>query len=197
MTPQNIYFPKFPSYVCMPPLLYIYSLRPKFQPNWSKYKFLPYLGILFKPKNTYTWKLPLQVTYITLVLVYMQNFSPIGVSTSSYHIWAYCLGPKIHIFENYLYRYMRHPCLSLRAKFQPNWSKYKFLPYLGILFGPKNTYIWKLPLQVTCVTLVLVYMQNFSPIGVSTSYYHIWAYCLGPKIHIGKLTLQLHASPLS
>ena len=81
-----------------------YSLRPEFQPNWSKYKFLPYLGILF--------------------------------------------GPEIHIFENYLYRYMCHPCLSLHTKFQPNWSKYKFLPYLGILSGPKNTYIRKLPLQV-------------------------------------------------
>ena len=76
---------------------------------------------------------------------------------------------------------MRHPCLSLHAKFQPNWSKYKFLPYLGILFGPKNL---KITFTGIYVTLVLVYMQNFSPIGVSTSSYHIWAYCLGPKIHI-------------
>ena len=114
------------------------SLHVKFQPNWSKYKFLPYLGILFGPKNL---KIMFTGICVTLVLVYMQNFSPVGVSTSSYHIWAYCLGPKIYIFENYLYRYMRHSCLSLHVKFQPNWSKYKFLPYLGILFGPKNTYI--------------------------------------------------------
>ena len=64
--------------------------------------------------------------FATLDLVYRQNFSPIGASTSFDHIWASGFGPKIYIIANYLYRHMHYRCLSLHAKFQPDRSKYKF-----------------------------------------------------------------------